>query len=672
MFKFLFKNIFLLLSVSVLTISFSNAQFLGKKKESTALLQIDTLGTEGQFSIYNFKNINVINEYYDKDKMRRIQKLESEKNWSELYPALQEYVMQFGIRNFHIDTYWIWRLAKLTEIYGTEGEARSLYKLALRHHHQSIDIREIELYYDSLNTQEVDNFVPLDYYYKLVEHRKAIDTIRPPRGVLLNMGRKINSRQADYAPTLGMNNQVMIFTSKRNERFQGLTYRKNEDLFISVKEDGYWELSTDLKEINTQYNEGSACISKDGKTLFFSRCDSPGSMGNCDIFVAKLNEDSVWTDIENIGLTVNSVSWDSHPSLSHTEDTLYFASDRIGGFGLSDIYFTYKNEDNKWMPAQNLGPVVNTRKNEVSPFYHPNHEVLFFSSNGQLFKFGEFDIYKSYHNNDQWSEPINIGPLVNGRGSEFYFSIDSESKDLFYSRSATHDLNMLDLYSFPLPMEAQPEALTKISGSLTDSLTGKPFTGIVSVIDLDEGTAVAPKYLKPDGSFEFDLINHRNYLLIIQGDEYFRIEEMFYLDGPAQFHEVTEPIASKVKFESIEFDAGQANLKVEMYGDLNKIINFMYDNPDFYLRISGHTDKYGSDQLNLQLSKDRAQTIRDYIVIFGGVGSSRVEHNGYGSTQPIVKEVTEEDRKLNRRVEFEIYRPAIKREQDIDSQFDDQ
>lgn len=672
MIKFLSQNIFLLLSVLALTCTSSNAQLLGKKKGSSALLQIDTLGTEGQFSIYNFKNINKVNEYYDKSKLNHIQKLESEKKWSELYPALQKYVMQFGIRNFYIDTYWIWRLAKLTEVYGTEEEARALYKLVLRHHHQSIDIREIELYYDSLNTQETDNFVPLDYYYKLVEHRKAIDTIRPPRGVLLNMGRKINSRQADYAPTLGMDNQVMIFTSKRNERFQGLTYRKNEDLFISKKVDGYWELSTDLKEINTQFNEGSACISKDGKTLFFSRCDSPGSMGNCDIFIAKLSADSVWADIENIGFTVNSVSWDSHPSLSHTEDTLYFASDRIGGFGLSDIYFTYKNDKNEWMPAQNLGPVVNTRKNEVSPFYHPNHEVLFFSSNGQLFKFGEFDIYKTYHENDQWSEPINIGPLVNGRGSEFYFSIDSESKDLFYSRSATHDLNMLDLYSFPLPMEAQPDALTKISGSLTDSLTGKPFTGIVSVIDLDEGTAVAPKYLRPDGSFEFDLINHRNYLLIIQGDEFFRIEEMFYLDGPVQFHEVTEPIASKVKFESIEFDAGQANLKVEMYGDLNKIINFMYDNPDFYLRISGHTDKYGSDDLNLQLSKDRAQTIRDYVVIFGGVGSNRVEHNGYGSAQPIVEEVTEEDRKLNRRVEFEIYRPAIEVEQDIDSQFDDQ
>jgi hypothetical protein len=474
--SFFLKSIFFYLFGLSLFLSSAKAQLLGKNRDKGALLEIDTIKREGQFSIYNFRNINLINEYYNKAELRELIILEDEKNWQALYPRLQAYVMQFGIRNFYVDTYWIWRLAKLTEIYGTEEDAVSLYRLALRHHNQGIDLNQIELYYDSLNTQETDNFVPLDYYYKLVEHRKAIDTIRPPRGVLLNMGRKINSRQADYAPTLGMNNEVLIFTSKRNEHTRGLDYRLNEDLFISIKKDGYWDLALDMTQINTQYNEGSACISKDGKTLYFSRCESPNSIGGCDLFVATMSEDSIWTDVENLGITVNSVSWDSHPSLSHTEDTLYFASDRIGGFGLSDIYFTFKNENGQWTAAQNLGPIINTRKNEVSPFYHPNYEVLFFSSNGQLFKFGEFDIYKTYHNMGQWSEPINIGPLVNGRGSEFYFTIDTESKDLYYSRSATRDLNKLDLYSFPLPMGAQPEALTKISGSLKDYITGKQFT----------------------------------------------------------------------------------------------------------------------------------------------------------------------------------------------------
>ncbi|UXP30716.1 OmpA family protein [Reichenbachiella agarivorans] len=656
------NHILLVVAVVILwtigSASVVQAQFSKKKHDSQAIADLDTLNGEWEFNIYKFPNVNKINYYQNKTELHRIQRLEHNRDWEKLYPALQQYIKNFGIRNFYVDTYWIWRLAKLTEIYGTDEEATSLYKLVLRHHHNNINIQELELYYDSLNTQETENFVPLDYYYKLVEHRKAIDTIRPPRGVLLNMGRKINSRHADYGPSIGLQNQVLIFTSKRNERMINLDYVKNEDLFISRRVDGYWELCTDLTQINTQYNEGSACLSKDGKTLYFSRCGSPYGLGNCDIFMASLSEDSVWTDIHNLGTNVNSISWDSHPSLSHTEDTLYFASDRIGGFGLSDIYFSYKNEHGAWMPAQNLGPIINTRHNEVSPFYHPEFEVLFFSSNGQLYKFGEFDIYKAYHKDAAWSEPINIGPLVNGRGSEFYFTMDSHSKDLYYARSATHDLDKLDLYSFPLPMEAQPEALTEIAGSLTDSLTGKPFTGIVSVIDLDDGVEVSPKYLKPDGSFEFDLINNKNYLLVIQGDEFFRIEEMFYLDGPMRFDEVTNHIASRVKFESIEFDPGKADLKGEMYGDLNKVVNFMYDNPDFFLRISGHTDKFGTEQFNLDLSIDRANTIRDYIVTFGGVAGDRVEAQGFGSNKPIVEEHTERDQNLNRRVEFEIYRPA--------------
>lgn len=653
------KLLFIFLIVVFLLSAFSlQAQFFKKKKKNLSKIIQDTSETKTEFDIYDFKNINRISsEYSNKNELSKILSLEKEKNWIELYEALKNYVKKFSIQNFYFDTYWIWRLAKLAEFYGSEKEARSLYKLVLRHHHQSIDIKEIELYYDSLNQQEIDQYVPLDYYYKLVGHRKSIDTLlRPPRGVLLNMGRNINSKKADYGPTLGMNDKVLIYTSKRNEEIKRLNFVQNEDLFISRKTNGFWGVTEELKEINTIYNEGSACISKDGKTLYFSRCESPRSIGSCDIFVALMQEDSTWGNVHNLGPNVNSIGWDSHPSLSHTEDTLYFASDRIGGFGLSDIYFTYKNKRGQWTLPQNMGPVINTRQNDVSPFYHPKHHVLYFSSNGQLYTFGGFDIYKTILKDGKWHEPLNIGPLVNGGGNEFYFTIDSESKDLFYARSANYDYNKQDLYSFPLPMQAQQGAITKVTGSLTDSLTGKPFTGIVSIIDIDGGIEIAPKFLKADGSFEFELLNNRNYLLIIQGDEFFRIEEMFFLNGPMDFKKVTEPIASRVKFKSIEFDEGKADLKQEMYGDLNKVINFMYDNLDFKLNISGHTDSFGSLDFNLELSKFRAETIHNYIVIFGNVEEERVSFEGYGSNRPLIEEKTLADRKLNRRVEFEIYR----------------
>ncbi|MEP4533321.1 MAG: OmpA family protein [Cyclobacteriaceae bacterium] len=628
-------------------------------RRSTKRFRVDSIPQNVQLNIYDFKNINKVAHYYNKEELDRIIKLDKEANWEALYKALQSYVAKFGIQNFYKDTRMIWKLAKLTELYGDFEAARDLYRLVLRHHHIGININEIEIYYDSLNTQEAELYVPLDYYYELVEYRKLIDTLRPPRGILLNMGEEINSSSADYGPTLNVQNDVLLYTSQRNELDLTIRKKQNEDLFFSKKDEyGNWSQAKAFEQINSRYNEGSAYLSRNGKTLYFSRCDCMDCFGDCDLFSAKLQSDSTWGEIKNLGTNVNSLSWDSHPSLSHNEDTLYFASDRIGGFGLSDIYFTYKMKNGDWAPSQNLGPVVNTRNNDVSPFYHPNYEVLYFSSNGQLYNFGEFDIYKTHAVNGKWSEPYNIGPLVNGQGSEFYFTIDSESELLFYARSITRDLNEQDIYSFPLPMEAQPLATTLVVGSLTDSLTGQPFKGIVSIIDLDEGVEVAPKFLKPDGSFEFKLIDKRNYLLVIQGDDFFRIEDAFFLDGPTELKKVTEPLASRVKFESIEFDLGKSELKQEMYADLNKIVNFLYDNPSFKLKISGHTDSFGSAEHNLRLSKERAKNIRTYIVEFAGVEPERVGWEGYGSSQPIVEEITEADKALNRRVEFEIYRPA--------------
>jgi outer membrane protein OmpA-like peptidoglycan-associated protein len=326
---------------------------------------------------------------------------------------------------------------------------------------------------------------------------------------------------------------------------------------------------------------------------------------------------------------------------------------------MADIYYTFRDKKGEWVPALNLGPVINSRNSEVSPFIHPVHDVLYFSSNGYVLNFGEFDIYKSSRVAGAWQEADNIGPLVNGPGSEFYFTIDSQSKGLFYARSIENDLNNLDLYSFPLPMEAQPLATTRLFGSLLDANTGDPFErGIISIIDIDNGIEVAPQYLSKEGKFDFKLINNREYLLVIQGDEFFRVEQIFTLNGDLELNMLTESITSRLKFESIEFDNGSAELKTSMYVDLDKLSDFLLDNPDFKLKISGHTDSDGSYDFNMDLSNNRAAAIAEYIIYFGNISEARIETFGYGSSEPIVEEKTEEDKALNRRVEFELYRPS--------------
>jgi len=310
---------------------------------SLVFAQVDRVKTDTSslikpLEIVTFKNVNKVTYYQNNSDLRKIERLDRQKKWQELYDVLIDYISNFGIQNFYKDTHLIWKLAKLVELLDDAEKAKPLYRLVLKHHHEGINLKEIELYYDSLNEQAKDIYVPIDYYYELVEHRKTIDTLKPPHGVLLNMGGNINSKWADYGPSMSINDKQLIFTSKRNQIRRQLNYVDNEDVFTSYKiGNNYWSESKPVIGINSRYNEGSPFMSRDGKKIYFSRCDCPNCYGDCDLFVAEMDEDSTWANIENLGINVNSVGWDSHPSLSHSEDTLYFASDRIGGFGLSDV-----------------------------------------------------------------------------------------------------------------------------------------------------------------------------------------------------------------------------------------------------------------------------------------------------------------------------------------------
>lgn len=653
------KSYFLVLIATfyLLFITPLEAQRPKNKFKKGGIIQLDdSLTNFSQSDIFEFPNVNKLPFYKDDLKLANIKKLEANAEDKTLYTELKSYVKNFGIENFGTNSQLMLKLARLSEKYGPHGEALVYYKLVLKHHKQDVDRNKVQSEYDTLNKLKKDYYVPLDYYYELVDYRKEIDTLRPPQGVLLNIGDWVNSGKEDYGPTIGNLDTILLFTSKRNKNTQSLERGFDEDLFFTTRVGDTWLEAQEFKTINTHYNEGSACLSNDGKNLYFARCNSPDSYGNCDLFVADLQPNGLWGNVRNLGPNINTSAWDSHPSLTHSGDTLFFASDRLGGFGLSDIYYAVRGKDGKWQKALNAGPIVNTQKFEVSPFFHHRFNVLYFSSNGHPLNFGDFDIYKAYRLNKGWAEPKNVGPLVNGAGSEYYFTIDSESKSLFYAHSYPDDIKNLDIFSFPVPMEAQPEAVAHLKGSLVNSETKKPMKGIVSIIDLDKGVEVAPVFLRPDGSFDFDLINKRNYLLIIQGDDFFRIEELFFMDGDMEIHKETEPIESKIAFQSLEFENGKADILPEMHSDLNKVANFLIDHPKLNLIISGHTDSQGNQDANLRLSQARADAIKAYLIYEFKINAGRIEAHGYGDSKPIVEEHSDEDRKLNRRVEFEIKR----------------
>ncbi len=650
---FIFFSAFLICSAGTSYAQTERKQF---RKGGTIRLE-DSLSAFSHSDIFQFPNVNRIPYYHDEGRLRTITHRMSRPD-ENTYQQLRDYVSNFGIRNFGKDVNLLWALATLSENYGPPGESILFYKLVLKHDESGLDFSNAQRKYDSLRLERKEDYVPLNYYYELVDFRKEVDTLRPPRGILLNMGDLLNSDRPDYGPTIGYRDDLLLFTSKRNSHvgdFEGRMF--DEDLFFSEREYGEWSGAREFTNINSSYNEGSACLSHDGRLLIFARCNSPDGIGNCDLFSAVLRPDSAWGNIRNLGNGVNSSAWDSHPSLTHGGDTLYFSSNRADGFGYSDIYYSTLDEQGKWTKAVNAGPIINTKGHEVSPFYHHRFNVLYFSSNGHPLNFGEFDIYKSYFDGENWSEPRNIGPLVNGVGSEYYFTIDAASQMLYYARAEETSRDNLDLFSFPLPMEAQPEARTQLKGTLTELGTGKPLTGIVSVIDLDQGIEVAPRFIREDGTYDFNLINRRNYLLIIQGDAFFRIQELFYLQGDTSIVSEGEPIISKIKFQSLEFEPGKSDILTVMHSDLDKVADFLLDHPGYKLKIAGHTDSQGNEISNLQLSQDRADAIKYYLVNSFPIDPERIQATGYGSSKPIVtSEQSEAHRQMNRRVEFELVR----------------
>ena len=173
---------------------------------------------------------------------------------------------------------------------------------------------------------------------------------------------------------------------------------------------------------------------------------------------------------------------------------------------------------------------------------------------------------------------------------------------------------------------------------------------------MDKGVEVAPKFLREDGSFDFNLINKRNYLLIIQGDDFFRIEELFFMDGDMEMNREADPIESKIAFKSLEFENGKADILPAMHEDLDKLANFLIDHPKFKLNISGHTDSQGKEDANLRLSQARADAIKAYLIYQFKIKPHGSKRMAMEARNLLCSEKTDDDRKLNRRVEFDIAR----------------
>lgn len=610
--------------------------------------------------LFLFPNVNNTKYYYDKKMYAQLKQALRDNNISFLSSNLPDYISKFGIQNFVKDADLIWQAGRLYELYGDSEKAVFFYELALLHGARTPE-RLIML--DSLEMRKRARWTTIDEYYKMFNVRKKVDNFITTKSAIKSMGKEINSNEPDYAPFMHPTDSVILFSSRRGadnvvDPFQA----PNEDLYYSVIDfmTGKWMYSQKFPaSISSMYNEGSACLSSDGKTLYFSRCDAKDSKGDCDLYVSQFLGEGKWSEPENLGIYINSEGWDSHPFISPNGRILFFASDRVGGFGGTDLYYSLL-QNGKWTMAQSCGPFINTARNEVTPYLHHINLTLYFGSNGQLHSFGGYDVYKSTWTGSRWSSPANLGPIANSEGDEYYFSLDSEGNNIFFSRTVdaqqSEQGENYDIFYFPMPMEARPNANTQLKGVVIDSVTGNRLTGRVMIIDLDNGIEISPKATTRNGEFDFDLVKNNRYRLYVMGDNFYTVKNDLYLskDSVCQVFAKCIEEGKPIIFETLEFKPNSFQLKPGAKPRMDYLITFLKRYPEYNLLIEGHTDSDGDPETNKTLSMKRAQMIGEYITD-AKIPKYRVKAIGYGDKRPLVPNDTKENKRINRRVEFKLY-----------------
>lgn len=468
----------------------------------------------------------------------------------------------------------------------------------------------------------------------------------------INMGPEVNTAADEYSPVATADEKTLIFTRQVNG---------NEDFYQSTKKDGKWQTATYLSDrINTpNYNEGSASISQDGKFLFFTGCNRPDGLGRCDIYFSQKKGDD-WGKPFDLSPPVNTSGWESQPSISADGRTLYFVSNRKGGYGGYDIWKSALS-DKGWGEPENLGPNINTAANEQSPFIHADDSTLYFCSNGWPGMGGQ-DLFVSKLGKDgKWQKPENLGYPINTNGDESGLTISANGSTAYFSSNNLSGLGGFDIYTFEMPVNIRPHLVTYVKGFVSDIKTKQPLEAAVEIIDLQNNLPVYQDYSTAEkGDFLATIKSGKNYGLNISKDGYLFYSENFSLVGhepnnPFNITVLLEPIeiGNKVVLKNIFFDTNQFEIKPDSKPELQKLIDFLTVNPSLHVEISGHTDNVGNDQANQTLSENRAKAVFAYL-INNKVNPARLVYKGYGKTQPIAPNDTEDNKSKNRRTEFKI------------------
>lgn len=500
---------------------------------------------------------------------------------------------------------------------------------------------------------------------------------------VVKQAKLFNSRRADFCPMyLGADCDQIYYTST-TEKASGdkkseITGMKNADVFFSKKnEKGEWERPEPVEgELNTEFDEGIVAFSPDAQTMYLTKARRELNAPTSVEIYTSTRSDAKWSAPVKFEITADTLSTFGHPAVSPDGEYLYFVSDMPGGYGGKDIWRISLKE--RQGSLVNLGPDINTEGNDDFPYVRSDGS-LYFSSDGHP-GMGGLDIFRATAVGDpadiRWKVE-NMGFPINSAGDDFGITF-GKGEDGFFSSNRGDARGYDHIYSF----EYDPVRIT-IEGLVMDKDEEPVKNAIIRIVGNDGSNQ--KEVARDDGSFSFALQRGVKYVMLAGAKGYLNQKQEFASDSTMEdanyWVEFILPSISKPSVvENIFYDYDKADLRPESKTALNELIAVLHDNPNVTIEMASHTDRWGSDAYNINLSERRAKSVVDYLVE-NGISRDRLQPHGYGKSRPktvtkriarlypqfkegdilteeFIKTLSEEDQQaadqINRRTEFSV------------------
>lgn len=474
-----------------------------------------------------------------------------------------------------------------------------------------------------------------------------------------NLGYRINSEFAELAPVITSNESELFFTRKYHPENIGID--KKQDIWYStMEEDGQFSEAINIGEpINDEYNNFAFSITPDANSLLLGNVYNKNEEPSAG-FSSSNRTANGWSDpeeivIENLERTGKYSSY----QLASDGQTLLLAIENSESYGKTDLFVSFLNEDNKWSKPINLGKDINTGSYETSPFLAADRKTLYFSTSGKP-GFGSNDIFYTKRLDttwQKWSEPINIGNKVNSDGWDAYFNIPASGANAYFV-STNNSLGYEDIFRIKLPDGLKPEDVVLVSGYVKDN-KGNPIEALIRVEDLQTGDKIGKARTHPvSGKYQITLTKGQKYGIYAEANDYIAVTYNMNLDSLKAFKSIDKDIVmfpikkgETIRINNIFFEFAQFELLPESFPELNRLVEILNKYPELNIQINGHSDDVGTESRNNLFSLNRAKAVSNYLTS-KGINPKRLKVKGFGYSQPLINDTTEEARSQNRRVEF--------------------